>query len=148
MVKGPGGERRIAAGDFFTGFYSTALQENEIITQIRLPKPPAGTGMSYQKFMQPASRFAIVGCAAVVTQKDGVCNRVRVAFTGVSDTPFRDAKVEDALTGQKSNADSIAAAAAHAAAGADIMSDHFATEEYRRHLARVFAKRALTAAAK
>ena len=104
--------------------------------------------MSYKKFMQPASRFAIVGCAAFVTKNNGVCERVRVAFTGVSDAPYRAAGVEDALSGQKADAGNIAAAAAHAAAGVPVMSDHFASEEYRIHLAGVFAKRALAAAAK
>ncbi len=148
VVKGPQGERRIAAADFFNGFYMTALAEDEIITEIRLPLPPANTGMSYQKFMQPASRFAIVGCAAVVTKKGNTCERVRVAFTGVSEAPFRDEKVEAALSGQPADADHIAKAAGQAAADVSIMSDHFASEEYRQHLTRVYAKRALTAAAK
>lgn len=146
VVKGPDGERHIAAADFFNGFYMTDLGEEEILTEIRLPVPPANTGMSYQKFMQPASRFAIVGCAALVTMKRGSCERVRVAFSGVSEAAFRDEKVEAALTGQPANADHIARAAEKAAADVSIMADHFATEEYRQHLARVFAKRALTAA--
>lgn len=147
VARGPKGERRIAAADFFTGFFSTALADDEVITQIRLPKPPAGTGMSYQKFMQPASRFAIVGCAALVTKSGSTAQRVRVAFTGASDGPFRDTALENALQGKALNADNIKAAADQAAASVDIMSDHFASEEYRRHLAKVYAKRALTQAA-
>ena len=147
VVKGPDGGRTIDASDFFTGFYMTALEPEEIITEIRLPAPPPNTGTSYQKFMQPASRFAIVGCAAMDTKKGGECDRVRVAFAGVSDTPFRDTAVEAALQGQKPKEENISAAAEKAAADVDIMSDHFASEEYRKHLARVYAKRALMAAA-
>ncbi len=143
-VQSTSGRRSIPAADFFTGFYSTALEEGELITEIRVPIPAAGTHSSYQKFMQPASRFAIVGCAAVVTQSGGVCSHVRVAFTGVSDGPFRDANVENALSGKAASADNVAAAAAQAAQGVNLLSDHFASEKYRLHLAQVFAKRALS----
>jgi carbon-monoxide dehydrogenase medium subunit len=144
VVHSAGGSRSIPAADFFTGFYSTALEEGELITEIRVPVPVAGTHSSYQKFMQPASRFAIVGCAAVVAQNGGVCSHVRVAFTGVSDGPFRDTQVENALSGKAANADNVAAAAAQAAQGVNLLSDHFASEKYRLHLAQVFAKRALS----
>jgi carbon-monoxide dehydrogenase medium subunit len=94
--------------------------------------------------MQPASRFAIVGCAAMVTLKNGVCDRIRVAFTGVGDMAFRDTKVEDALQGKAPDESNIVAAAGQAAEGdIDILSDHFASEDYRKHLAKVYAKRAL-----
>ena len=96
--------------------------------------------------MQPASRFALVGCAVVVTNDGGNASDVKVAFTGVSDTPFRDGGVESALKGKALSAENISAAAANAAASVDIMSDHFASEDYRKHLASVFAGRALTAA--
>ncbi len=147
VVKGPQGERSIAAEDFFTGFYMTELAENEIITKIKAPVASSHTHTSYQKFMQPASRFAIVGCAVVLTSSGGKCKDVRVAFTGVADGAFRDKGVEDAIKGKELNAENIEAAAAKAAEGAGILSDHFASEEYRQHLARVYAKRALTAAA-
>lgn len=146
VAQGPGGSRTIAAADFFQGLYDTALEDNELITEIHVPVPGAGTSSAYEKFLQPASRFAIVGCAAMVTQSGGVCTSVRVAFTGVSDMAFRDTAVENALTGQAPSADAIAAAAAKAANGVDILSDHFASEEYRKHLASVYARKALTAA--
>ncbi len=144
-VKGPGGERIIAAEDFFSGFYMTALEPGELITAVHIPVPPSGSRMSYQKFMQPASRFAIVGCAAVVSG-NGTSDHVRIAFTGVSEAPFRDKGVEAALKGKPANAEHIAKASEKAAEGVSIMGDHFASESYRRHLARVFAKRALMAA--
>ncbi len=146
-VRGTNGNRSIEATDFFTGFFATALQENEIIVEIRVALPPDHTTTAYRKFMQPASRFALAGCAVKLTQVNGQCRRARVAFTGVSDAAFRDVKVEEALEGHPLDVDSIKAAASLAADGMSIMSDHFASEEYRGHLARVFAKRALLAAA-
>ncbi|GJM31721.1 MAG: carbon monoxide dehydrogenase [Saprospiraceae bacterium] len=147
VVKGSKGERSITAEDFFMGFYMTALEETEIITHIKVPVAGKNTKTSYQKFMQPASRFAIVGCAAVVTIKDGKCEDARIAFTGVSDAPFRDTGVEDAIRSKALNTENIEAAATKAAAGQDIVSDHFASEEYRLHLAKVYVRKALSAVA-
>lgn len=146
-VQGAGGSRNIAASDFFEGLYETDLEEGELVTAIHLPIPGAGTSSAYAKFVQPASRFAIVGCAVMMTQSGGVCTDVRVAFTGVSDAAFRDGAVEAAMNGKAATADNIAAAAAQAAQGVDLLSDHFASEDYRKHLATVYAKRALMAAA-
>ena len=143
VVKSTDGIRNIPAADFFTGFYSTALVEGELITEVQIPLPPAGTRATYQKFMQPASRFAIVGCAVALTSNGGNCSHVRVAFTGVGDTAFRDYDVEQALQGKVLSADSVSAAVQLAAKDAVILGDHFATETDRGHLARVFLKRAL-----
>lgn len=147
VLRSKAGSRTLAAQDFFLGFYSTALEEGEIVTEIRVPIPAAGTKSTYQKFMQPASRFAIVGCAAVVQVSDGTCSNVRVAFNGVADACFRDGNVEKALEGKAATAENIAAAAAQAAQGVSILSDHYAAEDYRKHLAEVYAKRALTVVA-
>lgn len=142
VCQGAGGKRSIAAADFFTGLYSTALEEGEIIIEVRFPIS-AGAKMSYQKFMQPASRFAIVGCA-VVRHANGA---IKVAFSGVADNPFVDAGVEAAISGQPLDETHIAAAASQAANGQDIMSDHYASEAYRHHLAKVYCKRALMSVA-
>ncbi len=147
VVKGPSGQRTIDAGVFFTGLFSTALLNGEIITEVRVPAQPSNSGASYMKFAQPASRFAIVGCAAVVAKNGATAESVRVAFTGVADRAFRDTAVENALSGQSLDEASIAAAAKKAADGQHLLSDHFASENYRRHLAKVYAKRALTVAA-
>ncbi len=133
------GERAFKATDFFTGLYSTALNDGEIITEVHFPIPPKGSKMTYQKFSQPASRFAIVGCA-VVKHPDG---STKVAFSGVADYAFRDSGVENAAN----SGASADAASANAANGVDIMGDHFASSEYRHHLAKVYAKRALLAVA-
>ena len=137
--------RTIPATDFFVGFFSTALEEGEIITEIQVPIPAAGTKMTYQKFMQPASRFAIVGCAVMAKVENGVISDITVAFTGVSDGPFRDGNVEAAISGKAATAENIASAAAQAASDISLNADHYADEDYRQHLARVYAKRALTA---
>ena len=143
VIKSQSGQRHIPAADFFTGFYSTALEEGELVTEIRVPLPPAVTRSAYHKFMQPASRFAIVGCAVSARINGGICSEVRVALTGVSNAAFRDPAVEQALEGEAPTAETIAAAAQQAALGVSIMADHYASEAYRGHLARVFVKRAL-----
>ena len=142
-VQGSNGKRRIKATDFFTGLFSTSLQDNEIIVAIRIPVPAQGTKTSYQKFSQPASRFAIVGCA-VMRFPDGKTN---IAFTGVSDNAFRDSNAEAVVSGKVISNDSIAAAAKAAVQSVNILSDHYASEEYRKHLAKVYLKKALQAVA-
>ena len=144
IITGSNGSRTVPAANFFHGLFSTDLAENELITEIRIPKPAANTRSTYIKFVQPASRFAIVGCAAMVTRNNGTCENVRVAFAGVSAKPFRDQGIEQALEGKSADPESIVAAAEHAASGVDILGDHFASQEYRQHLAKVFANRALT----
>ena len=129
-VEGKNGKRTIPATHFFQGIFTTALENNEIITAVRFPKIVNG---NYQKFFQSASRFAVVGVAAV---KEG--NSVKVGVTGVADTPYRATAVENAYDG-------TASAASHAVDQVDVMSDHFADKEYRAHLAKVFVKKALLA---
>lgn len=140
-VQGSNGKRRIKATDFFTGLFSTALQEGEIITAVRIPVPADGTKTSYHKFEQPASKFAIVGCA-VMRFPDGKTN---IAFTGVSENAFRDSSAENEVSGRPLNNESITAAANAAVNNVSILGDHFASEEYRKHLAKVYLKKALNA---
>lgn len=140
-VMGSGGTRSTKATEFFTGLFSTQLQEDEIITAIRIPVPEPGSRMVYLKFSHPASRFAIVGCA-VLRRPD---KKTNIAFTGVADIPFRDSAAEQAVSGKALDAASIDAAVNIAANGVNILSDNFASEEYRKHLARVYLKRALQA---
>lgn len=139
-VQGSQGSRKIKATEFFTGMFSTALQEGEIITAIHVPVA-AGSKSVYVKFPQPASRFAIVGCAVQKTA-DG---KVSIAYTGVSNFAFRDEAAEKSLSGKKLDTPSIEAASKAAAEGVTILSDHYASEKYRKHLAKVYLKRALMA---
>ncbi len=145
QVKGADGERSIDAADFFVDLFLTSLQPDEIITEVRLPAQGSGSGSAYLKFPHPASRFAVVGCAVSVSVDGGSCSNVRLAFNGVANAAFRDEAVENALNGQSGD-DAIAAAGDNAADSAEILSDNFAGEDYRKHLAKVFAKRALAQA--
>jgi carbon-monoxide dehydrogenase medium subunit len=133
VARGPGGEREIPIGEFFQSLFETCLEPEELLTEIRVPKP-ASTGWSFQKFTQRAIDWAIVGCAVT----DG-----RVALVNMGGTPLRATAVEQSLAGGAS----AAAAAAHAAEGTSAADDIRATRAYREHLARVLVSRALTEAA-
>jgi carbon-monoxide dehydrogenase medium subunit len=134
VVNGKKGERKIKATEFFNGMFTTALDENEIITAIHFPIPDGKS--VYMKFPQPASRYAIVGCAVV---RNG--DKTNIAFTGVSSNAFRDIAAEK-VAGKLDDA-SIENSSKAAAEGVKILGDHFASEKYRKHLAKVFLKRAL-----
>lgn len=144
---GPRGERSLRAREFFVDILTTALQPDEILTEIRLPAMAPRTGSAYEKFPNPASRYAIVGAAAVITlDGNGVCLKASVGLNGVTGTPVAAVGVEQALVGQRVNAQSIQEASAKAADGLEPLGDIFASATYRAHLARVFTKRALTRA--
>jgi carbon-monoxide dehydrogenase medium subunit len=146
---GPGGSREIAAGDFFTDLFTTALAPNEVLTAISLPAYGAGTGGSYQKHAHPASGYAVVGVAAIVMASGGKCTGARIVVGGATANPVRAAAAEAALDGQALDEANIAAAGAKVAeAISDPIGDHYASGEYRRHLAGVLARRALASAAK
>jgi len=146
-VVGPKGERTIKGRDFFVDILTTALQPDEILTEIRVPAFAARTGSAYEKFPNPASRYAIVGAAAVVTvDGNGVCQRASVGLNGISGKPVAAVGVEQALVGKPLNDQTIQEAAAKAADGLEALGDIFASAEYRTHLARVFTKRALAKA--
>jgi len=99
VAVGPGGRRTIPAGQFFTGVMASAVRADEILTEIRLPRLPDGTGQAYLKFPHPASGFAVVGVAAVVRVQGTRCEDARVAVTGVGPTPYRATAVERLLVG-------------------------------------------------
>ena len=144
VAEGSGGERTIEAVDYFTGLWETALGENEILTEVRIPVDGANANSCYLKFPQPASRYPYVGCAVAMDNSGGNCSEVRVGFSGVAESAFRDSGVEDAIRGQALKDETIATASAKAAEGRTVLSDYFVSEEYRRAMAQVYAKRALT----
>lgn len=148
VARGPNGERRIPVGEFFVGMLTSALEPNEILTEIRIPLPAANTGGAYLKFDHPASHYALCGVAALLTRGNGGnISEARVAVTGVGPIAYRATTVEDALKGQPASAETFAKAAEHAADGQDAMGDLHASSEYRAHLARVYTRRALEKAA-
>jgi carbon-monoxide dehydrogenase medium subunit len=148
-VAGPRGNRQIAATDFFTGLFATALSDGEIVTAIEVPAASAGTGSAYAKLPNPASRYAMVGAAAVVTVSGGRCTAAGVAVGGLVPTATRARSVEMALIGKILNEATIAAAAEAVKndLGDEIIGDIHASAEYRQAMASVFVKRALMVAA-
>lgn len=147
-VTGSQGSRTIAADDFFVDLFTTALQPEEIITSISFQAPAPGTGAAYEKFRHPASGYAVVGVAAAVGGGSGApVDWARIAVTGATSKATRSSNAEQAIVGKNLDADSISAAAAVAGDGLEINGDHFASEDYRRHLVGVLTGRALTRAA-
>ena len=144
VAVGANSERTINADDFFVDLLTTALNPGEILREIRVPKPSGRFAHSYQKVRHPASGFAVVGIAvAIKLAADGSCETAGVGVTGVASKAYRAAAVEAALKGQQLNEQTIAEAAGHATDGVDANSDLYASEDYRRHLAQVFTKRAI-----
>jgi len=146
---GPKGQRTIAAADFFTGIMTTALAEDEVVTEISVPAAAKGQGSAYVKFSHPASRYAVIGVAAVVTIAGNTCTAARVALGGLLPHARRVQAVEQALVGSALDAASIASAAAKLPGdlGGDVAGDIFASSEYRASVAPVYVKRAVAAAA-
>jgi aerobic carbon-monoxide dehydrogenase medium subunit len=145
---GPRGERTIPAAEFFTGIMATTLAEDEILSAILVPAAGRGQGSAYEKFAHPASRYAVLGAAAVVTVDGGTCTAARVAIGGLLPSARRAAAVEKALVGKAASDEAIAAAAKQVTAdlGRDVMGDIFASAEYRSAVAPVYVKRAIAAA--
>lgn len=143
-----GGERALAAADFFTGILETALQEGEVVTDIEVPAPATGSGSAYAKLPNPASRYAMVGVAALVTLAGDRCTGASVAVGGLVPSARRAPSVEAALVGKTLDSDVIASAAEAIQndLGDDILEDIQAGVEYRKSMATVFAKQALVAA--
>lgn len=148
-VTGTRGRRTVAAADFFTGMMATAVGEHDILTDIEVPVRSAGQGSAYVKFEHPASRYAVIGCAAVVTVTGEKVSAASVALCGLVPAPVRAASVERALVGHAATPAAIAAAATRVTAdlGADVLGDVFASSEYRSAVAHVYVARALAAAA-
>lgn len=133
VVRGPDGQREVLVGEFFTGYFETALAADEMLVEVRVPRTGAG-GAHYEKFTRRANDWAVVGVATVAG---------RVALANMGSTPLRATAVEAALAEGASFAD----AAQHAGEGTAPVADMNADAEYRRHLARVLTRRALVAAA-
>jgi carbon-monoxide dehydrogenase medium subunit len=147
IAVGPGGQRIIKADDFFVDLLTTALVAGEILREIRIAKPAGRFGHSYQKVRHPASGFAVVGVAAALQLgTNGSCQSAAIGITGVASKAYRAGAVENALQGKSLNDQTVADAASHSTDGVDLNSDLYASEEYRRHLAQVYTKRAIQAA--
>jgi carbon-monoxide dehydrogenase medium subunit len=148
VAVGPGGQREIGADDFFTGVFTTALQQGELVTAVLVPSVGAGMGAAYVKHRHPASGYAVAGAAALVTLEAGTCTAARLVVGGVTGTPEHATDAEAAMIGIAPVDEAAVAAAAEkvpdALSGA--VGDTYASGEYRVHLAKVLARRAIEAA--
>jgi len=146
VVAGPGGTRTVEADDFFVDLFETAMAEDEILTEVRIPKH-TGWGAHYEKFVRVAHQWPIVAVAATVRSEGGVIVEARVAMTNMGSTPLRARSVEQALAGQPATDAAVRAAAALAADGTTPPADLNGGSDYRKHLATVMTRRAVLAAA-
>lgn len=145
VIAGPGGRRTVAAAGFFVDYLQTALEPDELLVEVRLPKLGEGWGFRYEKFHRVAQSWAIVGVAAAVRRSNGSIEQARVALTNMGATPIRAAAVEEDLAGCAR--DGVGGATVRATEGTSPPSDLNGRADYREHLARVLTRRAVTAAA-
>src|SRR5262245_33967876 len=142
------GTRAAEVDQVFTDFYPPAMAANEILTEIRVPLPTAGSGTAYAKLPNPASGYVVVSAGAVITrQASGNCTAARVALGGLGSGPIRARATEVELQGKPLTPQVIAAAAAKAAQDTDPAEDSYASAEYKRHVATIYARKAIEQAA-
>jgi carbon-monoxide dehydrogenase medium subunit len=146
-LQGAGGQQRsVAANEFFQDYLETAVEPNEVLTEVRIPAYD-GWGFGYEKFNRRSEDWAMVGVSALVRKEGDTIADVRVGLTNMGSVPLRARAVEEALRGQSASAESIARAAEQAAEGTNPPADLNASAEYKRHLAQVMTRRALSTAA-
>jgi carbon-monoxide dehydrogenase medium subunit len=142
-LQGPQGQRTVAAGDLFQDYMTTEVGDDEVLTEVRVSALD-GWGHSYHKFNRRSEDWAMVGVCAVVKSSGGACEDVRIGLTNMGSVPLRAAAAEEALRGLQLSPENIRAAAEHAADDTSPPADLNATSEYKRHLARVLTRRAIT----
>ena len=146
MIAGPGGTRTVAADDFFVDLFETAIGEDEILTEIRVPKH-TGWGAHYEKFVRVAHQWSIVAVAATVKVDGGTIAEARVGLTNMGSTPLRARAVEEALVGQPATEDAVRALRPRPPRAPTRRPTSTATRTTARHLATVLTRRAVLAAA-
>ena len=148
VIAGPGGARRtVPASDFFVDYLTTALEDGELLVEVRVPKLGSEWGVRYEKFNRVAQAWSIVAVAAAVRREGSTIAEARIGLTNMGSTPIRARAVEAALVGADVSMETVTGAAAQAAEGTEPSSDLNAQADYRQHLARVLTRRAVTAAA-
>jgi len=144
VLAGPRGERTLKVQDLITGPLSTVLENGELLTQVKIPLPPARTAGAYEKLPNPASRFAVVGVAAEVSlDARNAVQWSRIAITGLAPKVTRATQVEQALQGKSGDAAAVKAAAARAADGLELRPDLTGSAAYKAQLAAVYTERAV-----
>jgi len=148
VAKSASGEREIAADEFFVDALTSALQPDEVLVAVKVPKATGRSGSAYDKLGRRGgqSDYAVAGAAAYVSMDNGTVAAARVALTGVGTKPTLAAGVAEALVGSDGSAAAVKAATAHAAEGVTVLEDLYGSVEYKSHLAQVYAARAVTAA--
>jgi len=147
VIAGPNGRRTVPARDFFVDYLTTALEDRELLLEVRIPKLSGEWGMHYEKFNRVAQAWSIVAVAAAVRRENGHIAEARIGLTNMGPTPLRATAAEQALAGAAASAEAVAEAASHAAEGTEPSSDLNAQADYRQHLAQVLTRRAVSAAA-
>jgi len=145
-LTGASGQRTVEAADLFRDYLETAVEHGEVLTEVRVPTLE-GWGFGYQKFNRRSEDWAMVAVSAVVKKSGDTAEDVRIGLTNMGSVPLRASAAEEALRGQPLTAETIASAAEQAAEGTDPPADLNASPDYKRHLARVLCRRALTEAA-
>jgi carbon-monoxide dehydrogenase medium subunit len=147
VVRGPAGERVVPAADWFQGYFMTARQPDELLTQVRFPVAGPGTGTSYDEVARRHGDFAIVGLATSLTLAGGTISDARLAFAGLSDVPVRATAAEEFLTGQQPSAELFDEAARRAVEDVEPPTDLNGSADYRKTVAAALVRRGLRAAA-
>jgi len=148
VITGADGEREVPIDEFFFGFYMTAIQQGEILTEIRLPVPAAGSGNAYHKLERKVGDYATAGVAVQLTiGSDGVVTAAGIGLTNVNPVPLRASRSEEALIGKPLSEETIALAAQYASEDCSPSSDLRGSEEYKRHVTGVLVKRMIKKAA-
>ena len=143
VARGPNGEREIAVDQFFTGLFESALEQSELLTEVRIPQPVPGSGGAYIKVERKVGDYAISAVAVQLTMDGGTCTSARIGLTNVSPVPLRATDAEAALSGQAISEEVLEAAGAAAAAQSDPSPDLRGSADYKRDLTRVLTKRAI-----
>ena len=147
VIAGPSGQRRVAAADFFQDLFTTAVGDDEILVEVRVPKY-TGWGSAYEKFVRVAQQWAIAGVAATVRTDGDTIAEARIALTNMGPTPVRARAAERALVGVAVQPDAVARALTSIADGTEPPTDINGDPEYRRHLVSILGRRAVLAAAR
>lgn len=146
VARGPKGERVIGIDEFFTGLFESALLSGEILTEIRIPAPGAGSGGAYVKIERKVGDYATTGVAVQLQASGEICRSIRIGLTNVSPTPMRALEAEQHLIGQPLSEANLEAAGRLAAAACDPSSDLRGSADYKRDVTRVVLKRAVALA--
>lgn len=143
VITGEDGSRTVPIDEFFFGFYSTAVQQGEILTEIKIPTPPKGSGSAYHKLERKVGDYATAGVAVQLTMEKGTCTQIGIGLTNVNATPLRASRSEEALKDKKITEELIDDAALYAAQDCSPSEDLRGSEEFKRAMVKALVKRVI-----